>query len=247
MDATNGNQQADRWVIFVAIRKRLLRIALRIVDNADDAEDLVQDAALRWLQADPNEIRAPEGWLVSVVTRLAVDQLRRTAKARQACHDARHVEAMPGPQWTAPDRPVEVDSQLTAALLALRERLEPVERTALVLREVFNCDYSEIAHLLEKSEAACRQIVHRARERVRRDRSRFAPRLAVTREHTERFLAALAADDREATLAALNDGSAIPASRRGRGRSLDSHGAHRASAATPSHWSAQVATASPAA
>jgi RNA polymerase sigma-70 factor (ECF subfamily) len=247
MEATNGRQQADRWVIFEASRTRLFRIALRIVGDADDAQDIVQDAALRWLQADLTEVRAPTGWLVSVVTHLAVDRLRRAATARQAYQAVGHAQATREPQWAAPDRPVELDSQLTMVLLALRERLEPVERTALVLREVFDCEYSEIAYLLDRSEAACRQIVHRALERVRRDRSRFAPRLAVTTDIVERFAAALSADDRDATLAAMNDGASISAFGRGSDRS---RGLRRPSwriAQQPPRWGEGVATASPAA
>lgn len=245
MEAPDGDQQTDRWVIFEASRKRLFQIALRILGDADDAEDLVQDAALRWLQADRSAVRMPERWLVSVVTRLAIDRLRRAARALRSYHDAWHVHSACPAQRAMPDRPAEVNSDLTAALLALRERLDPAERTALVLREVFDCGYSEIAQLLGKTDGACRQIVHRARTRVRRDRSRFAPRLAVTRALTEQFLAALAADDREATLAALNDGSAIPASRSGRGHSVGRR--RRGSAATATHWSDELATASPAA
>src|SRR6266516_2500007 len=134
----------DRWAVFETCRPRLFRTAFRMTRSSDEAEDLVQETALRWLRADTAAVRTPIGWLVAVITRLAVDGLRRAAQQQRAYAEFhRHSES--------------------AARRALRERLQPRERVALVLREAFDCDYGEIARVLQKNQVSCRQIVSRAR------------------------------------------------------------------------------------
>lgn len=253
MESTNV-LTPDEWAVFERRRERLFGIASRMLGSADDAEDLVQETSLRWLRADPATVRAPEGWLVTVITRLAIDRLRRAAKERQAYDEAGLLELAPTSEWTTPDGPPDVDSQLSQAFLVLRERLAPTERTAFVLREVFDCDYEEIARMLEKSEAACRQIVRRARLRVRQHPSRLALRRDVSPLLTERFRTALAAGDRDAVLAVFNDDATdAPGRARGTvrlhaGRPSRSRPWHRSPGALsrPS-WNSDVATANPAA
>ena len=202
MESMNGTETADRWAVFERSRQRLLKVAIRIVGAADDAEDLVQETSLRWLQTDTAAVRAPEGWLVTVITRLSVDHLRRATKERQAYSEAGHLDLL-GTSLTTPDRPTELASHSSMAFHVLRERLEPAERIAFVLREAFTCGYDEIARVLAKTEGACRQIVHRARERVRQRRSRCVPRREGIPGLAERFLGALSTGDREGALAAL--------------------------------------------
>lgn len=183
-------------------RPRLFGIAYRMLGGVQDAEDIVQEAMLRWHQAERATIREPEAWLVSVVTRLAIDRLRRASTER---------ETYPGPWLPEPvaderfsaDRDAELASDLSMAFLVLLERLAPEERAAFLLREVFDADYDEIARTLDKTPAAARQTVHRARERIHADRARFAvPSDAKERLFT-RFLAAIEADDRDGLLAVL--------------------------------------------
>jgi len=201
MDLTDVMESSDdRAALFEPYRPRLFGIAYRMLGSAEDAEDLVQETYLRWHQADPAAMRAPEGWLVAVVTRLAIDRLRRRATERAAYVGSWLPEPIPTDDRLVPDRQAELASDLSMAFLVLLERLAPEERAALLLRDVFDWGYDEIARVLEKGEAACRQLVHRARERVRRDRPRFPVPADAKERLLDRFLAALAADDEEALL-----------------------------------------------
>jgi RNA polymerase sigma-70 factor (ECF subfamily) len=137
---------------------------------------------------------------VAVTTRLAIDRLRAAAVERE-----RYVgDWLPEPIATdapsAPDRRAEMASDLSMAFLVLLERLAPEERAALLLRDVFDSDYAEIARVLGKNEPAARQMVHRARQRVRGGRARFTVPHETRERLIERFLAALAADDQDTLL-----------------------------------------------
>ena len=154
----------DRWALFETCRTRLFRIAFRMTRSSDDAEDLVQETALRWLRADMAAVRTPIGWLIAVITRLAIDGRRRAAQQQRAYAEFHHHSEAAAPAVTTT---AELFPSAAAALLALRERLQPRERVALVLREAFDCNYGEIARVLQKNQVSCRQIVSRARRRVR--------------------------------------------------------------------------------
>ncbi len=197
--------ETDRGIVelqmFERYRARLFGIAYRMLGSVEDAEDVLQDSYLRWHRADTAALREPEAWLVAVTTRLAIDRQRRASAERE------HYVGpwLPEPIATAPesvaDRRAEMVSDLSMAFLVLLESLGPEERAAFLLREVFNTDYSEIARVLERTEAACRQVVHRARTRVRAARPRFSVALETKERLLERFLAALATDDQDALLA----------------------------------------------
>lgn len=182
---------------------RLRGLAYRMLGDMDDAVEVVQEAYLRWHQGDRADVRSAEAWLVTAVSRLAVDRLRRRATERAA-----YVGPwLPTPVATgtlpSPSRDAEVASDLSVALLLLLERLAPEERAAFLLRDVFDTGYDEIARILARSEAAARQVVHRARQRVRTERPRFA---APREEHAaivERFIAAIAAEDAAGVVALL--------------------------------------------
>lgn len=184
-------------------RARLFGIAYRMLGSVDDAEDVLQEAYLRWDGAREASVRTPEGWLVAVTTRLAIDTLRRASTRRESYAGPWLPEPIATGPDAAPDRRAELGSDLSMAFLVLLERLAPEERAALLLRDVFDAGYPEIATTLERSEAACRQLVHRARRRVRGDRARFPVAPETTERLLERFLAALAADDQEALLAVV--------------------------------------------
>jgi RNA polymerase sigma-70 factor, ECF subfamily len=182
-------------------RPRLWGIAYRMLGSVHDAEDVLQESYLRWHQADTAAVHTPEAWLVRVTTRLAIDRLRRTTAEREHYVGDWLPEPVATDTHAVTERRAEQASDLSMAFLVILERLAPEERAAMLLRDVFDTDYTEIARVLEKSEAACRQLVHRARVRVRRDRARFLVPPEVKERLVERFLAALAADDKDALLA----------------------------------------------
>ena len=185
-------------------RARLFGIAYRMLGDSHEAEDLVQDTMFRWHQANRDDVREPEGWLVTVITRLAIDRARATARER---------ERYPGPWLPEPlaverleaDYRAELTSDLSMAFLVLVERLAPEERAAFLLREVFGTGYDEIGSILDRSAVAVRQMVHRARQRVRASGARRVA-TAETKEHLiGRFVAALEAGDKDALLAVLTE------------------------------------------
>jgi RNA polymerase sigma-70 factor (ECF subfamily) len=186
-------------------RPKLFGIAYRMLGAVEDAEDVVQEAYLRWHQAEPDDVRSEEAWLVAVVTRIAIDRLRHAAVERAAYVGPWLPEPFVTSSIPAADRSAELTSDLSMAFLLLLERLTPEERAALVLREVFDTSYAELARILERSEAACRQIVHRARARVRSEKRRLQAAPADREQLVERFLAALAAEDEQALLDVLAD------------------------------------------
>ncbi|HBK45308.1 MAG TPA: RNA polymerase subunit sigma-24 [Xanthomonadaceae bacterium] len=186
-------------------RPRLFSLAYRLLGSRSDAEDVVQDAWLRWQGADPQQIRDPEAWLVTTATRLGLDRLRaaKAARARYAgpwLPEPLHIDESPGPA----DRRERAD-EVSVALLALLERLGPEERAAFLLREAFDHDYAQIAELLGHSEANCRQLVHRARERIRAGRPRFEVAPDRHRQLLQRFMEASHRGDRAAITALLAD------------------------------------------
>jgi RNA polymerase sigma-70 factor (ECF subfamily) len=195
--------------VFERLRPRLFGIGYRMLGDAHEAEDLVQECWLRWQDADRDAIIAPEGWLVAVMTRLAIDRARRAETDRLSYVGPWLPEPIAagfdglGGDVASPDRRVEEESELSIAFLVLLERLGPEERAAFLLRELFDTDYDEIARIIDRTPATARQMVHRARERVRQDRTRFDVSPETHRELLSRFLDALHAGDQEAMLALL--------------------------------------------
>jgi RNA polymerase sigma-70 factor (ECF subfamily) len=175
-------------------RARLFGLAYRMLGSRADAEDIVQEAYVRWHQTDRARVENPEAWLVAAATRLAIDRLRRLKTER----DAYVGPWLPQPivsNVPPPDRHLDLADDLSIAFLALLERLSPDERAAFLLHDVFDVGYGEIAAVLERTETACRQVVHRARERVRGDRKRFDVTDAAKASLLEQFMTALEARD----------------------------------------------------
>ena len=188
-----------RVATFERHRARLYGIAYRMLGSRAEAEDAMQDAYLRWHKTDFDQVRTPQAWLTTAVTRLCIDRLRSARVEREAYFGPWLPEPLVG-EIAGPERPSELASDLSMAFLVVLERLAPEERAAFLLRDVFDCGYPELAGALGKSQAACRQIVHRARERVRRDRPRFEVSEGARRRLLEKFQAAMQAADREALI-----------------------------------------------
>ncbi len=183
---------------FGALRPRLFAIAYRMLGSRADAEDVLQDAWLRWHAADRQALQSSEAWLVTVVTRLAIDRLRAAKAEREAYVGWWLPEPLVDIDEATPESAVEMAGELSLALLWVLERLAPEERAAFLLRQVFDTDYPEIAALLGKSEAACRQMVHRAAQRVQQERPRFGVPQDVHRKLLEKFVHAARSGERGA-------------------------------------------------
>jgi RNA polymerase sigma-70 factor (TIGR02957 family) len=189
---------------FVAHRGLLFTVAYEMLGSAAEAEDVVQETWIRWdgIGADARgEVRDPRAFLVRMVTRKALDQLRTNARRREAYVG----EWLPEPLLTAPDvaDDVELAESVSLAMLTVLETLTPVERAVFVLREVFDLPYAEIAEAVDKSVPAVRQIGHRARGHVAARRPRVDVHRSEQQQVVERFLAAVTQGDLQGLLDAL--------------------------------------------
>ncbi|MDL1900915.1 RNA polymerase sigma-70 factor [Anaerolineae bacterium CFX9] len=158
---------------FEALRPLLFSIAYRMLGSVRDAEDLVQEAYLRYQAADHAAIRSPKAFLTTVITRLSIDHLRSAQAQRETYFGAWLPEPLLTDPASEPDSIAALNESLSVAFLVLLEKLNPVERAVFLLREVFDYDYPTIAEVVGKSESACRQAFHRAREAIHHDRLRF--------------------------------------------------------------------------
>ena len=201
---------------FEEYRPLLFSIAYRMLGSASEADDVVQDVWLRARQDADADVRSPRAYLTTIVTRLCIDHLRSAERTRME---------YPGPWLPEPlaepnQESAELASSLTTAFLVVLERLAPTERAVFLLREVFELDFHEIATSVGKSEANTRQILTRARRRLREPRPRFTMsrqdsedivqqfRHACVTGNVEELLAVLHAD---ATLIADGGGKALAA------------------------------------
>jgi len=190
----------DRLEVFNQHRPLLFSVAYRMLGTRADAEDLLQECYLRWSAAQAEAIESPKAYLVTTMTRLAIDQLRSARVKR---------EEYVGPWLPEPvldgqvEEPVELAESLSMAFLLLLERLSPVERAVFLLKEVFDYDYDEIAATVGKSAVHCRQMVARAKKHLKDQRPRFE---VAKKEHdaiVQRFLAACGTGDLPGLLSML--------------------------------------------
>jgi RNA polymerase sigma-70 factor (ECF subfamily) len=193
----------DHTQIFEHHRAKLRGVAYRMLGSRSDAEDIVQDAYLRWHRADTSEIRSPEAWLVTVVTRLSIDRLRQAKLERESYVGPWLPEPLVETEAPPADAATELASSLSVAFLVVLERLAPEERAAFLLHEVFESGYDEIAQILGKSEAACRQIVTRARKRVHEERPRVQVSEAARTKLLNRFVQAIMTNDKDLMMEVL--------------------------------------------
>ena len=182
---------------FLELRRRMFGLAYRMLGSRADADDVLQDAWLRWQGADRRELRSPEAWLTTVVTRLSIDRLREAKKEREHYTGPWLPEPLVDEEPDTPEQASELASDVSVAFLMVLERLAPEERAVFLLREVFDMDYPELAQMLGKNEASCRQMLHRAKERVREARPRFQVNPEAHRRLLERFMAAARSGKRE--------------------------------------------------
>lgn len=191
----------DAARLFTRLRSRLIGIAYRMLGERAQAEEVVQDAWLRWHQSAPTDLASAEAWLVTVTTRLAIDRLRSAKVEREhyvgtwlpeplLTNGAEGADAAP-----SPEQELERADNVSVAFLFLLERLGPQARAAFLLREVFDVDYGEMAGMLGKSEAACRQLVSRAKTQLKDERPRYTVKPAEHRRLLERLAQAMTQGD----------------------------------------------------
>lgn len=179
--------------IFVGYRPLLVGVAYRILGSVADAEDVVQEGWLRWSKVDHSTVEQPRAFLITTVSRLAIDRLRQVKAQR---------ESYVGPWLPEPfmaesgvDSRAEMAESVELAMLVVLETLSPLERAVFVLREAFDLPFAEIAEIIGREEPAARQLAKRAREHVAGRRPRFEVDRTRRRQVTERFLAASAHGD----------------------------------------------------
>ncbi len=170
MEEERHRRLVDPLEQFAELRPSLFSLAYRILGQRADAEDVLQEAYLRWQSAPTFEIQSPKAYLMTVVGRLSLDALKAAYRKR---------EQYPGPWLPEPlidhpaPCPVELGESLSLAFLHVLEKLSPAERVGFLLHDVFDAPYAEVAEVLETSEAHCRQLVTRARQHLRQNRPRF--------------------------------------------------------------------------
>jgi RNA polymerase sigma factor (sigma-70 family) len=197
---------SDSIETFEASRRRLLSIAYRMLGSMAEAEDIVQETWLRWHEARHDVLETPVAWLTTVTTRLAIDRLRRLRRERDA-----EGYWLPEP-WLIDALPSAEDSvsrlcELSYGVLLLLERLSPDERAALLLYEVFDCSHDEIARIIGRKVEHCRQLVRRARERVKGPTRRPAPDGGAALAGA--FVAAIHQQDKAAMIRLLAPGAVL--------------------------------------
>ncbi|MFG2215714.1 RNA polymerase sigma-70 factor [Streptomyces sp. NPDC048685] len=186
---------------FVAHRNLLFTVAYEMLGSAADAEDVLQETWLRWVEVDLEKVQDQRAYLVRITTRQSLNRLRTLSRRKEA-----YVGPwLPEPVLTAPDvaEDVELAESVSMALMLVLETLSPTERAVFVLREVFAVDYDEIAAAVEKTPAAVRQIAHRARRHVDARRPRAAVSASVSRAAVDSFRRALETGDLQGLLDVL--------------------------------------------
>jgi RNA polymerase sigma-70 factor (ECF subfamily) len=171
-----------------AFRPRLYGLAYRMLGTGADADDVVQEAFLRWQSVDRSTIRSPEAWLVTAATRVAIDRLRALQVERQRYTGPWIPEPIVRDVSADPAQHAEISEDVSVAFLLILERLAPDERAALILRDAFGYQHAEIGSILGRSDEAVRQMVHRARQRVRAERPRFTLDRKAAAALVERFV-----------------------------------------------------------
>ncbi|WP_440072414.1 RNA polymerase sigma-70 factor [Streptosporangium sp. OZ121] len=196
-------------------RDLLTGVAYRILGSVTDAEDVVQEAWLRWSAVDVSQVEDDRAYLVKVVTRLSIDRLRRVRARREAYVGSWLPELIVTPDVA---EHAELADSVELALLVVLETLSPLERAVFVLREAFGMPYAEIGEMIERSEAATRQLARRGREHVQEGRPRFEVDRGLRRRLAERFAEAAVGGDLGALTAMLAEDASLVSDGGGRAK-----------------------------
>ena len=198
--------QDDKAAIFEQHRGTLEGLAYRMLGTLDEARDAVQDTYLKFDQAELGRLRNPRAWLITVCSRLALNQLQ-SARARRELYVGEWLpEPFPQPVDADPGSRAELDETISVALLMALEKLTPAERAAFLLHDVFDLSFDEVATTLRRTSASCRQLASRARKRVRDDKPRFRSSPEEHRRLLEGFFGAAREGDLQRFTSLLADG-----------------------------------------
>jgi RNA polymerase sigma-70 factor (ECF subfamily) len=201
-----GNSEAatpSPLTTFNEHRSLLFSIAYRMVGTVADAEDVLQDAFIRWQQARRDDIRSPKAFLVTIVSRLCINHLQAARVQREEYVGQWLPEPVVTDPASDPTSGVWADESISMAFLVLLERLNPIERAVFLLREVFDYEYAEISAAVGRTEANCRQILRRAKEHVHAARPRFTPSPREQNDLLARFVQASSKGDLDGLVALL--------------------------------------------
>jgi RNA polymerase sigma-70 factor (ECF subfamily) len=192
---------------FLDHRSQLFGIAYRMLGSVAEAEDAVQEVFLRWRGQDAAGVDSPKAWLIAATTRYCIDQLRSARRRREEYVGVWLPEPLVEPSGATPREAAALADSLGMAFMVMLEELEPAERAVFLLRQAFDYDYAEIARIVEKSEAACRQIVSRAKGRLAPAAEPDAPAAPPAKAEAvvQSFLAACASGNVQELLAVLTD------------------------------------------
>ena len=186
---------ASALTSFSEHRNLLFSIAYRMMGTVADAEDVLQDAFIRWQQAPRDDIRSPKAFLVTIVSRLCLNSLQSARSQREQYVGQWLPEPVVTDAASDPASGVSADESMSMAFLVVLERLNPIERAVFLLREVFDYEYAEISAAVGRTEANCRQILRRAKEHVRAARPRFTPSARDRSDLLPRFVQAATKGD----------------------------------------------------
>ena len=194
-EKTNDPNLAIRLAEFDQYRSLLFSIAYRMLGSVADAEDMLQETFIRWQQAPGEDIRSPRAFLVTIISRLCINQMQSARAQREVYIGQWLPEPLATDPVSDPMSIIKIDESLSMAFLVLLERLTPVERAVFLLREVFEYEYCEIAAIIGQNEANCRQILRRARRHISEMRPRFKTSERKQTDLLERFLQATGSGD----------------------------------------------------
>ena len=195
----------DNAQTFTQYRPLMFSIAYKMLGSVMEAEDIVQDAFLRWRESVDEEIRSPKSFLSTIVTRLSIDRLRSAQLQRESYIGPWLPEPLITEKGKSTAEIISKTEHVSMAFLVLLESLSPVERAVFLLREVFDYGYDEISKIVDKSEANCRQIFRRAKQRADAGQSRYNPPPEKQQAMIQQFLNTIATGDMPALIHLLSD------------------------------------------
>jgi RNA polymerase sigma-70 factor (ECF subfamily) len=209
----------QRFDEFNQYRRLLFSIAYRMLGSVADAEDVLQDAFVRWQQRPGDQIESPRKFLVTIVSRLCLNYLK-SARVRRENYVG---QWLPEPLVVDSTEPVEeylAGESISMAFMVLLERLNPIERAVFILREVFEYGYEDIANIVNRTEEHCRQILHRAHQRVKRERASTPPSAGDHTSLLQSFIGAALHGDMDGLLKVLSQDVALYADGGGKARAI---------------------------